>query len=167
MYVGLLKLTMSGVEIHIQSPLDDVRRVGMAVGECLINKLNKASLEEKNKLKFEYVGTPETEAIEKLARPISEQEEDLKEEMKRNTVIEGGGGGNRGGVVVEGGSLGNRDVPPSVKRFGEGLVHTVDCSDSDSDDDLKPYALDDDPDSTLPAPPRYLRNLMQGEYFYI
>lgn len=41
-------------------------------------------------------------------------------------------------------------------------MRPVDCTDTDSDDDLVPYALDDDPDSTQPDPPRYLRTLMQG-----
>lgn len=42
-------------------------------------------------------------------------------------------------------------------------MHSVDCSDTDSDDDLVPYAMDDDPDASQPVAPRYLRTLMQGE----
>ena len=42
-------------------------------------------------------------------------------------------------------------------------MHAVDCSDADSDDDLIPYAMDDDPDASEVAAPRYLRTLMQGE----
>ena len=53
-------------------------------------------------------------------------------------------------------------MSPSEQKFGEGYAHAVDCSDSDSDDDLVPYAMDDDYDSTQPTSPRYLRTLMQG-----
>ena len=56
--------------------------------------------------------------------------------------------------------LGGQEEAVSQK-FGEGYAHTVDCSDSDSDDDLVPCAMDDDYDSTQP---RYLRTLMQGMY---
>ena len=58
------------------------------------------------------------------------------------------------------------ESPPPEMRFGEGYVRPVDCTETDSDDDLVPYALDDDPDSTQPNPPRYLRTLMQGMYVY-
>lgn len=33
-----------------------------------------------------------------------------------------------------------------------------------SDDDLLPYAMTDDPDASVPTPPRYLRTLLQGMY---
>lgn len=43
------------------------------------------------------------------------------------------------------------------------FIHKVlfNCIDSD-DDDLVPYSMADDPDSSLPQPPRYLRTLMQA-----
>lgn len=34
-----------------------------------------------------------------------------------------------------------------------------------SDDDLVPYAMDFDPDSSKPLPPRYLRTLLQGTWY--
>ncbi len=97
----LLKQLLSGVQAHIQSPLPEVRHVGMVVAECLMNKLTRSpsakegvakegvEAEEEEEeddgqrgLKFEYPPSPETDAIAKLARPIVEQEEELQAERK-------------------------------------------------------------------------------------
>ncbi len=41
-----LKQVMSGVQAHIQSPLPDVRHVGMVVAECLMSKLTRPPAKE-------------------------------------------------------------------------------------------------------------------------
>lgn len=153
------------MQVHIQSPLGEVRHIGMAVGQTLMNMLHPM-MDDTAKLNFDYEPSPDTVAIEKLARPVHEQEEELRE-MRGD----GGGGGvsgsddtvtvstkPKGGVCSSSSSLSGS---PSG-QFGEGYVHAVECSDGDSDDDLVPYAMDDDPDASRPNPPRYLRTLMQG-----
>lgn len=169
---------MTGIQVHIQSPLPEVRHVGMAVGQTLMNLLHPTT-KESNRLKFDYEPSPDTASIERLARPLEEQEKELRETWP--VTADGGVVTSVGGFVeskenpdarVSSKSVPSRvrsrssssssasDTPP--RQFGEGLVRAVDCSDSDSDDDLVPYAMDDDPDATEQAPPRYLRTLMQG-----
>ena len=168
---------MSGVQAHIQIPLEEVRYIGMAVGQTLMNMLHQ-TVSNLPKLKFDYEPTPDTIAMEKLARPLEEQEEELRKIRGVET------GSERRGVDVGVSKSNDADTPlteqdrvrsnssssnsslstsPS-ERFGQGYVRAVDCSDGDSDDDLVPYAMDDDPDASLPTPPRYLRSLMQGVF---
>lgn len=212
MYIDFLKVLMSGVQAHIQSPIAEVRHIGMSVGQSLMNMLHHTT-DDAHKLKFDYEPNSDTTAIEKLARPVQEQEEELRKRRKereedgRGGEKVGGGGGGGGGKVGGGGGkvgggggggekfgegVGNANVgdtrtstkanlrtrssssssssscaSDSHGQFGEGYVHAVDCSDSDSDDDLVPYAMDDDPDASECTPPRYLRTLMQGTYMCV
>ena len=164
--------------MHIESPLPEVRHVGMAVGQCLMNLLHPTN-KESNGLNFDYKPSPDTDSIEELVRPLDEQERKLRASWTTAASSSDGGGcgllndkvvegGVRGGAIAARGnscSSSSFDAPPSQspqRDFGEGLVRAVDCSDSDSDDDLEPYAMDDDPDASDQAPPRYLRTLMQG-----
>ena len=51
-----MRLLLRGVEMHLQSPIDSVRTLGMVVGENLMNYLNRyesADLDLNKKLKFE------------------------------------------------------------------------------------------------------------------
>lgn len=165
---AILKLLMAGVEVHMQTPLLDVRHLGMAVGECLMNKLHKTT-EDEPPLKLDYKASPEVIAVTKLAQPIAKQEEELKKEtgsanvskplkMEPEPVKE-----EEEEEVVSG------KGSPLAEKYGEGFVHAVQCSESDSDDDLVPYPMDeeDDPDVSKPAPPRYIRSLMQGMHFRV
>ena len=152
-----------------------------------MNKLHKTSAkkktkdsgekekEEENELKFDYEPNPETESIKKLARPLDEQEKDLKRELETTELHDKMKSVNK---TRESRSIDeiSRDRHldaasskvlederhASPQRFGEGYVHAVECSDSDSDDDLVPYPMDDDPDVSQLPPPRYLRNLIKG-----
>lgn len=137
---------MAGIEAHIESPLQDVRHVGMVIGEFLMNTFN--SSDQLQKLSFNYEPSEETAALQTLTRPLAEQETDLKG-LEKNKVVEV--------TRVE-----QDKKDESEPRFGDGPVKTVECSDSDSDDNLLPYSMADDPDSSVPSQPQYLRTLMEG-----
>ncbi len=175
-----VKVLMSGIQVHVESPQPEVRHVGMAVGQILMNLLHP-STKEKDQLKFDYASSPDVNSIEKLARPLEEQESELRLSWASNGMV--GVARERGSNVdedgpatevgprklsrdsAESGSSSDEDLEDkrsSTRDFGEGFVHAVDCSDTDSDDDLEPYAMDDDPEVSEYAPPRYLRSLMQG-----
>ena len=49
--LDLLSLMMSRVQVHLDSPLPEVRRLGMIVAEAITDKLNVAE----QKLQFEVV----------------------------------------------------------------------------------------------------------------
>lgn len=80
-----LKLVMLGVQTHIQSPLPEVRHIGMAVGEVLMNSLQGTTSAaadsdgDHQRLEFEYPTSEATEAIKKLGRPVAKQEQELKQ----------------------------------------------------------------------------------------
>ena len=61
----LQQLVMSGIQVHIDSPIETVRHVGMATGECLMNRLNPST---SHKLKFEYDPSEEVKTLLSLAR---------------------------------------------------------------------------------------------------
>jgi hypothetical protein len=164
-----LKLIMMGVQTHIQSPLPAVRHTGMAVGEVLMNSLHETPSDpdsEHKALDFEYPAGPATEAIKKLGRPVAEQERELqggRRGVEGGEKEAAGSVGDTGGKTVVGDTKQDPGIGGERERFGEGYARAVDCSDSDSDDDLVPYAMDDDPDASQMAAPRYLRILMQGK----
>jgi hypothetical protein len=52
-----MRSLLSGVERHLHSPIENVRKLGMIVAECLMNEISKYNLlsesSEAKKLKFE------------------------------------------------------------------------------------------------------------------
>ena len=114
--IALQRLTMAGIEAHIESPLQQIRHVGMAVGEFLMNRFNP--LDQSQSLKFEYETSEEIKVLQNLSRPISEQQKDLECGGRREVVTDVEGDRGEKSEVCE-------------ERFGEGMVKTVQCSDSD------------------------------------
>ena len=162
---------MQGVQAHIDSPLQEWRHIGMAVGECLMNRLNPTA---KHKLSFDYQPSSSVAALRKLSRPLDEQERELRAAGQRppNTT-------QRKEEEEVTTHTANSD---GAEQFGTGFVRTA-TAESDrylytawvccpplhccvaavcSDDDLVPYTMDDDPDTSKVKPPRYLRTLLQG-----
>ena len=172
------KLLMSGARVHLESTLNEQRHIGMAVSECVFNKLNPID-DEEHRLKFEYEVNDDITVLKQLARPVAEQEAELKEWRKRNKIVT-----NDRSRHEQPKNVGvARGVVREEDRFGDGMVEATECSDTDrsanffmsaasihlpvyvatcSDDDLLPYAMSEDPDASVPKPPRYLRTLLQG-----
>ena len=120
------KLVMDGVQAHLESALNEQRHIGMAVGECVINKLNP--VDEEHQLKFEYETNDDLTALKLLARSIPEQEAELKAWREKKRTISSDKDGqshqhNKGGVV--------RGVVTQEDRFGQGMVEAKECSDTD------------------------------------
>ena len=116
---------MSGVQAHLDDPLPDVRHIGMAVGECVFNKLNREDSE--HQLKFEYETNDEIAALKLLARSISEQEKDLDVLREKAHSISDNKAVSCGEQPVEDGKA----VAGVEERFGEGYVQATECSDTD------------------------------------
>ena len=175
------KLLMSGARVHLESTLNEQRHIGMAVAECVFNKLNPID-DEEHRLKFEYEVNDDVTGLKQLARPVAEQEAELKEWRERNKIVT-----NDRSRQEQPRNVGvARSVVRKEReedRFGDGMVEATECSDTDrsanfftpavskllpiyiaicSDDDLLPYAMSEDPDASVPKPPRYLRTLLQG-----
>ena len=125
----LQRLIMTGVQVHLESQLSGQRHIGMAVGECLFNKLHPQDTERQ--LKFEYETTDDIMALRLLSRPITEQEAELKvwregRGLTTSNLKEDESASNR--------SKGEEGVVVGVvkeERFGEGFVEATECSDTD------------------------------------
>ena len=118
---------MSGVQAHLDDPLPDVRHIGMAVGECVFNKLNREDSE--HQLKFEYETNDEIADLKLLARSISEQEKDLdvlREKAHSIADID-----SKAVLCGEQPDEGGKAVAGVEERFGEGYVQATECSDTD------------------------------------
>ncbi len=112
----LQRLTMVGMEAHIASPVEGLRRTGMAVGQFIMNTLRPMEIDKQ--LQFEYEATADVKTLLELSRPVTEIQEGLKKlREERSDICETSGGRD----VCEGGG----------ERYGGGMVKTVDCSDSD------------------------------------
>ena len=119
---------MSGVRVHLESALSEQRHIGMTVGECVFNKLNP--VDKEHQLKFEYEASDEITSLKLLARPVAEQEAELKAWRAKNTTVlndkdkqsQHWKGDVARGVVRE---------EKKENRFGEGMVEATECSDTD------------------------------------
>ena len=129
-HLEIQKLLMSGVGVHLESTLSDQRHIGMAVSESVFNRLNP--VDQEHRLKFEYETNDEITALRLLARPVLEQEADLKEWRERNRIVVNDKlsqeeqqqrkvGVARGVIRQE----------READRFGEGMVEATECSDTD------------------------------------
>lgn len=99
----------------------------MAVGECVFNRLH--SQDEEHRLKFEYETTDEIRELQQLARPISEQEVELKA-WREGRGSSSDNDEERGEDLSTSQTEADREVK-GEERYGEGLVEARECSDSD------------------------------------
>lgn len=141
-HVILTKLLV-GVQSHLESPLEKVRRVGMVVAECVT-----ASLEPNGeKLSFEYTENEETRLLKSLAKGKVIGNFNGKERKKLNDV--------------------EKIAKPSVngtsaiKQAADSTVKNA--SSDDDDDELLPYDLDEEDDARdVLKSPKYLRDCIEG-----
>ena len=120
---------MSGVRVHLESTLNEQRHIGMAVSECIFNKLNP--VDKEHELKFDYEANDEITALKLLARPVAEQEGELKAWRERNRTVMNdreklAQQEQRRKVGVARGVVRREE-----DRFGEGMVEATECSDTD------------------------------------
>lgn len=120
---ALQRLAMTGIQTHIESPLEHIRHVGMVVGECVMNSFNLS--DEKHKLKFDYPTTQDIESIKALSRPIAIQEKELKR-IGTDTIP-----GPMQQTLEVKSTQQQQGGFSNTERFGEGMVNATECSDTD------------------------------------
>ena len=178
---SLLQGIISGVQHHIANAIPQLRLIGFAAAEVATRLLSSAHV-----LKFDYTQTADTQLLYDIAsQPVPDLlrgslhdgsgtvpqtdtapppcTDNLVTQLN-NTAIEKGKLSN---TAIEKGKLSNtaiekrRDDPDEVLQFGPGTDATVDSD--DDDDDLKPYAMDNDTaDPSKPGPPVFIRDCITG-----
>lgn len=176
----------SGIPVHLESPIEEIRVIGMVTGEIIVEFLNKDLKEQKDiKLKFDLENLP-TEECQRLVRHLYDIKEfklKMNDNADKNTVEE------IIAVLIENGCLVHKDkvdteyIPPERKFANriqnksqpeneivnesiktKNLINIIDSTnfELDSDDDLEPYDTSNDDKVTSKSPPAYLRDLKEG-----
>lgn len=168
----------SGLPIHLESSIENIRAMGMKVGEIVTNFLQTEN-ETDLRLTFEYDTLKESKKILSVLQELYDM--DLSIYFKPKTVL----ADDLEEVMVKLVQIQQKSVyiPPErrlrPKRTGlsepkneilteslkkPNLITIIDDKDFelDSDDDLEPYDLSNDVKSTKSEPPRYLRDLRDG-----
>lgn len=134
---AILTKLLVGVQSHLDSPLEKVRRLGMVVAECITSSLEPSG----EKLAFEYTEDEESKLLKSMAKG-SKEWLNLGNAEKQNKKLHT-----------------DRITDPqkiSVPRKNE-------HDDDDGDDDLLPYDLDEDGDTTSKCnSPKFLRDCIEG-----
>lgn len=143
---AVLTKLLVGVQSHLESPLEKVRRLGMVVAECVT-----ASLEPNgDRLNFEYTEDNETELLKLLVKGShgrSDTEKAGKERKKQKSDSEKNEKPETNGTSNEKSS--------TQKKVQE--------NDNDNGDELLPYDLDEeDNTSSASSSPKYLRDCIDG-----
>ena len=143
----ILTKLLVGVQSHLESPLEKVRRLGMVVAESVTSSLEPNG----EKLAFDYVEDDETKLLKSLAK--------------------GSHGRNETGKVGKGGKMLNGDSEKSEKTETNGTSNPELASaaqrnvpqNDDDDDELLPYNLDEEDDTGIVSnSPKYLRDCVEG-----
>ena len=143
---AILTKLLVGVQSHLESPLEKVRRLGMVLAECVT-----ASLEPNgDRLNFEYMEDDETQLLKLLvkgARGRSDMEKEEKERKKQKSDFENN-------ETTETDVISNTDDTSSIQKK---------VQENDDDDELLPYDLDEeDNTSSVSNSPKYLRDCIEG-----
>ena len=135
----ILTKLLVGVQSHLDSPLEKVRRLGMVVAECITSSLEPSG----EKLVFDYAEDDETKLLKSMAKGSKEQL-NLRKAEKENKEFHS-----------------ERITDPQESSTPQKTDH--DNDDDDNGDDLLPYDLDEDGDtSRKPNSPKFLRDCIEG-----
>lgn len=139
----LLQCMLGGMQSHLDSSVVRIRRMGMVVGECLSSRMDING----TKLKFEYDQDDETQELLSLMTPVSVEEPEPEPVKKVDSLQE------------------MNEVTPSTvssqNNSGPQPSKSNSYSDLDSDDDLTPYDMSGDQETSDASPPRYLRDCLE------
>ncbi|CAG04350.1 unnamed protein product, partial [Tetraodon nigroviridis] len=137
----LLQCLLGGMQSHLDSSVVRIRLMGMVVGECLSSRMDISG----NKLKFEYEQDDETRELLSLMTPQSGEESE-PEPVTRSESAEV-----------------TNDSPPSAQsKSPQKKLSTPVDSELDSDDELTPYDMSEDQETSAASPPRYLRDCLEN-----
>lgn len=136
----LLQCMLGGMQSHLDSSVVRIRTMGMVVGECLSSRMDLSG----TKLKFEYEQDEVTRELLSLVTPsvCPEPEPDY------------------GAALAEEPREPSADNTTSQSKPQQPASHPD--SDLDSDDDLPPYDMSGDQETSRVSPPRYLRDCLEA-----
>ncbi|XP_067100706.1 telomere length regulation protein TEL2 homolog isoform X1 [Osmerus mordax] len=138
----LLQCMLGGMQSHLDCSVVGVRRMGMAVGECLSSRMDLGG----TKLKFEYEQNEDTlELLSLMTPPPDEHQEPSPHRMSPDREVKGQ-------------TSPLQEAPPTATQQHRAGPD----SDLDSDDELTPYDMSADQEMSKTAPPRYLRDCLEA-----
>uniref|UniRef100_A0A087Y9N2 Telomere length regulation protein TEL2 homolog n=1 Tax=Poecilia formosa TaxID=48698 RepID=A0A087Y9N2_POEFO len=139
----LLQCLLGGLQSHLDSSAVGIRTLGMVVGECLSARMDLNG----TKLKFEYDQNEETQELLSLMTPSKQSNIFKRSNMFESDVCR---------------SEATRESS-QVKSVSQRSKSDPDSDlDRSSDDDLPPYDMSGDVEASRAAPPRYLRDCLEG-----
>lgn len=144
---SILTKLLVGVQSHLDSPLEKVRRLGMVVAECITSSLEPNG----EKLVFEYAEDDKTKLLKSMAKGSQERMASGKAGMGSKKLHSG---------VKEIEKTGS-------DRTSDSQLETIQKSnlqkDEGVDDELLPYDLDEDDDTGNKSnSPKFLRDCIEG-----
>ncbi|KAM9426113.1 telomere length regulation protein TEL2 homolog [Pholidichthys leucotaenia] len=141
----LLQCMLGGMQSHLDSSVERIRRIGMVVGECLSSRMDISG----TKLKFEYNQDEETRELLSLMIPITCNEAEPEPRNETDSPQE----------TSE--AAPSTQTESSQNKSGSQPSKTDPESDLDSDDELTPYDMSGDQEISQASPPRYLRDCLE------
>lgn len=145
---AILTKLLVGVQSHLDSSLEKIRRLGMVVAECVTSSLEPSG----EKLKFDYAEDDDTKLLHSLAKGLQEEMDMGRVKSRKswnpvkNKETETNGISNPGHA-----SSSQKNAPQN------------DGDASDDDDELLPYDLDDEEDRDSNSySPKHLRDCIDG-----
>ncbi|KAM4525030.1 telomere length regulation protein TEL2 homolog isoform 1-T2 [Odontesthes bonariensis] len=141
----LLQCMLGGMQSHLDSGVVRIRNMGMVVGECLSSRMDING----TKLKFEYEQDEETRELLSLMTPSTCQEAEAEPVNRVNPPVE------------------TTETDPSAQNISSQSKlrsqpsKTDPDSDLDSDDELTPYDMSGDQETSQASSPRYLRDCLE------
>ncbi|KAB0795022.1 hypothetical protein PPYR_11861 [Photinus pyralis] len=168
-----------GINVHLQSVIEDIRVIGMVTAEIMMEYLNKNSEERKEvKLNFnlEQLRSEDSQKLIKSLRSL--QNFNIKMQAAPfddviNILVTSSEMADKGEVIAEytppERKFRIRTEPPTNEICNESIksknsiIKIIDSNfELDSDDDLEPYDLSNDVPASKKSAPAYLRDLRDG-----
>ncbi|XP_018590561.2 telomere length regulation protein TEL2 homolog isoform X1 [Scleropages formosus] len=150
----LMQCMLGGMQCHLDSNVVRIRRIGMVVGECLSSRLNT----QEARLKFEYEQDEETKELVSMMDPFPPEDAVLTDRLDTLQISH----------CSKDKEMGSPEEPVTLTSHLESQGPPADKgsdSELDSDDELTPYDMSDDREMTKSAPPRYIRDCLEGLIF--
>ncbi|TRY92900.1 hypothetical protein DNTS_005713 [Danionella cerebrum] len=138
----LVQCMLGGVQCRLDSNIERIRRMGMVVGECLSQKLDTPG----SQLQFQYESNEEIQELRSLMEYQAVEGEEPESDASNNLQ-----------PIVEA-----SEVCAVPSQSITSLPVNDSDSELDSDDDLTPFDMSADQEKRISAPPRYVRDCLEG-----
>ncbi|EAT34014.1 AAEL013724-PA, partial [Aedes aegypti] len=150
------RLLFGGLKCHLESPVKEMRCVGMIVSEVILGYFDASDVEEANKLKFDYDGfDKDTLKLVDCLRNFKNRCRFVEDELSQNLISSEEApidqlieklfeSGSSEAQLPSYENLQSQTVEPVSSDFKISAKHGSDDSELDSDDDLEPYDMSND-----------------------